>query len=69
MLVASFFGAPEKSTNWLTDYLEGVTDVQLAAIITKYLNDNPELWNLGLHVLTYNAIRVAYAKTYHPDGR
>jgi len=64
MIVAPFFDAPEKSTKWLSDYLKGVSDEQVAAIITKYLKDNPELWHLGLNALTYKAIWEAYNKTY-----
>jgi hypothetical protein len=69
MLVAPFFDAPEKSTNWLSDYLKGVSSEQVAAIITKYLKDSPELWHLGLNALTYKAIWEAYHKTYDPDSR
>ena len=64
MLVAPFFDAPDKSTKWLYDYLKGVSNEQVAAIITKYLKDNPELWHLGLNALTYKAIWEANNKTY-----
>ena len=68
MVVAPFFGAPEKSTKWLYGYFKGGTSDQMAAIITKYLNDNPQLWHQNLNYLTYNAIHDAYEKA-HPQGR
>jgi hypothetical protein len=69
MVVAGFFGAPEKCTKWLEDYTKGMTPEQLAAIITKYLKDNPGDWHLPLNVQTYNAILEAYNKEYPPAGK
>lgn len=36
--------------------IEGRTVPQLAAILRKYLNDNPDKWHWSANVLTYNAI-------------
>ncbi len=36
--------------------LTGRSDVQLAAILRKFLADNPERWHEGAHTLSYGAI-------------
>jgi hypothetical protein len=59
---ASMFGAPENHTKWFDDFLAGMSNEQVAAIITKFLNDNPERWHEPLNILTYNAIEHAYNK-------
>ena len=69
MLLAPFFGAPEKCTKWLVDYVKGMSDVQVAAIITKFLKDNPGRWHEGLHELAFFAIQEAYDKEYSPAER
>jgi hypothetical protein len=66
MLVAPLFNAPEKCTKWLDDYAKGMSDQQVAAIITKFLNDNPGRWHEPLPVLSYSAILDAYNKEYFP---
>ncbi len=59
---APIFGAPEKYTKWFDDYTAGMTNEQVAAIITKFLNDNPGRWHEPLNLLTYSAIEDAYNK-------
>jgi hypothetical protein len=39
-----------------------MTNEQVAAIITTFLNDNPERWHEPLNILTYVAIEHAYNK-------
>lgn len=34
----------------------GMSDVQIAALIEKYLRDNPEQWHQGANVATVNAL-------------
>jgi hypothetical protein len=59
---APIFGAPENRTKWFDNFLAGMTDDQVAAIITKFLNDNPERWHEPLNILTYDALEHAYNK-------
>jgi hypothetical protein len=59
---APMFGAPENRTKWFDDFLAGMTNEQVAAIITKFLNDNPERWHEPLNILTYDALEHAYNK-------
>jgi hypothetical protein len=63
ILLAPLFGAPKEKVQWLELYVENMTDVQIAAILSKYLEDNPGRWHDGLHILTYSAIKEAYDKS------
>jgi hypothetical protein len=70
MLLAPFFGAPAGDlskiergevvpttrSEWLAKCVVGMNDEQVAAIITKYLNDHPERWHEGAHLSTYSAM-------------
>jgi hypothetical protein len=53
-----------KQLDWFIKFTKGMTNKQAAAIIRKYLNDHPELWNQTLNIVTYNAFRTAYNKVY-----
>ena len=64
MLMAPAFGVPEKCTKWLIDFTGGMTNEHVAAIITKYLKDNPEVWHEQLNVLVLNAMNEAYRKQH-----
>lgn len=55
-LLAPFFGAPKERMKWFESLLENMTNVQVAAILSKYLEDNPGSWHYPLHLLMYNAI-------------
>jgi hypothetical protein len=63
MLIAPFFGASANEMEWFVSYLANMTDKQVAAILSKYLQDNPGRWHNGLNVLMYSAIREAYDKS------
>ena len=66
---APMFGAPENRTKWFDDFLAGKTNEQVAAIITKFLNDNPERWHEPLNILTYQALEDATSRTTEgPNG-
>jgi isopentenyl diphosphate isomerase/L-lactate dehydrogenase-like FMN-dependent dehydrogenase len=41
MLVGHLLGAPRDKKQWLESYVENMTDEQVVAIFTKYLQDNP----------------------------
>ncbi len=63
ILLAPLFGAPKEKVQWFESYVENMTDVQVAAILAKYLEDNPGRWHDGLHILMYSAIKEAHAKS------
>jgi hypothetical protein len=63
MLVAPFFGAPPDNLNWLKTCTAKVSDEDLAAIITKYINSQESQLNYNLNVLTFNALRNTCPKT------
>jgi hypothetical protein len=69
MYNAPLFGAPENRTKWFIDYLKDMTNEQVAAIITKFLNDNPERWDEPLNLLSYLAIEHAYNKAHSSRER
>lgn len=62
MLVAPFFGAPEENLNWLKTCSAKMSDEQLAAILTKFLRDQPDQMQTNLNVVTFNALRAACQK-------
>jgi hypothetical protein len=39
---------------------DGVTAGQFTAVVTKYLKENPEKWNLGASSLVIDALKVAF---------
>ncbi len=63
MLIAPIFGAPKNEMRWLESYIENMTDKQVAAILSKFLQDNPGRWHDGLQILTYVAVKEAYSKS------
>jgi hypothetical protein len=68
MIIAPLLGAPKDKIGWLESYVENMTDEQVAAILSKYLQDNPGRWHNGLHVLMYSAVKEAYDKS-HSGGK
>ena len=67
ILIAPFFGASKEKMQWFESYVKNMTDEQVAAILSKYLEDNPGRWHDGLHVLMYSAIKEAYDRTRLTD--
>lgn len=61
--LASLFGAPMEKMQWFESYTKGMTDIQIAAIIYKYIQDHPGRWHDGLNILTYSAIYDAYRES------
>jgi hypothetical protein len=68
MIIAPLWGAPKDKLGWLESYVENMTDEQVAAILSKYLQDNPGRWHEGLHILMYSAVKEAYDKN-HSGGK
>ncbi|MHB1861614.1 MAG: Rap1a family protein [Gemmatimonadaceae bacterium] len=59
MLLAPLFGAKERSTAWFVDCVQGMTDVEIRAIIGNYLQAHPVLWKNQMHALVYSALFAA----------
>lgn len=58
MLLAPAFGAPDDGTKLksLGTCIEGMTNVQVKAIIDKFLKDHPERWNNPMHTVAFTAM-------------
>lgn len=59
MLTAPLFGAPEEKVSWLSSCAVNMSDEQVAAILTKYLRDNPGKWQYAMNVTSFNAMRAS----------
>ena len=59
MLVAPFFGAPEQNLAWLKTCSSKMSDEDLAAILSRYIRDQPGQMQINLNVVTFNALREA----------
>jgi len=62
MLVAPFFGAPEENLAWLKTCSGKMSDEDLAAILSRYIRDQPSQMQTNLNVVTFNALREACKK-------
>lgn len=62
MLVAPFFGAPEENLNWLKTCSSKMSDEELAAILSRFIRDQPGQMQTNLNVVTFNALREACKK-------
>jgi len=63
MLVAPFFGAPEENLNWLKTCTAKMSDEDLAAVLTRFINDRPNQLQSSLNVVTFTAVREACPKS------
>ena len=57
MLVAPFFGAPQENLNWLKTCTGKMSDDQLAAVLTSYIQGQPSNMQANLNVVTFNALQ------------
>ena len=62
MLVAPFFGAPEENLAWLKTCSAKISDEDLAAILSRFIRDQPGQMQTNLNVVTFNALREACKK-------
>ena len=62
MLVAPFFGAPEENVNWLKSCSSKMSDEDLAAVLSRFIRDQPGQMQTNLNVVTFNALREACRK-------
>lgn len=56
LFLGPLFDAPKSSLGWLENCVEGMTDGQVSAIISKYLDDNPGRWHQPVHGAAYSAL-------------
>ena len=59
ILLAPLVGAPKASLEWFESCVTRMTDEQVAAIISKFVNDNPARWHEQVHAQFYAAMRQA----------
>ena len=59
MLVAPFFGAPEENLSWLKSCSARKSDEELAAILSRFIREQPSQLQTNLNVVTFNALREA----------
>jgi uroporphyrinogen-III decarboxylase len=57
--VSPLIGAPGSTTTLVQKCLAGKTPRQLDAILSKYINDHPEAWHMGLNVMSLDAMLLA----------
>ncbi len=60
MYLAPVLGAPADDKSPVSSIhrcLKDMTNVQVAAIITKYAKDHPEKWHMGANILGHEALR------------
>ena len=62
MLVAPFFGAPEENVAWLKTCSAKMSDEDLAAILSRFIREQPSQMQTNLNVVTFNALREACKK-------
>jgi len=62
MLVAPLLGAPQERVDWLKKCTANMPDTETAAILTRYINTQPDQMSSSLNVITFNALREACAK-------
>lgn len=62
MLVAPFFGAPEERLRWFKTCTAKLSDEQLAAILARYISNDPNQLSMSLNVVTFNALKDACDK-------
>ena len=56
IFLAPLFGGSEQRTRNLGTCVEGMTNSQLDAILSKYLNENPSRWHEPVHRSMYTAL-------------
>src|ERR1044072_2029645 len=59
ILVAPLLGAPDERMAWVRPCTEKMDAEQVAAIITKFVRDNPAEWHHGMNLLSLKAIMSA----------
>ena len=58
-LSAPIFGANDRYLKWISTCIKGKTNTQIAAILVKYLQDNPGRWDKSVQFLMFEALKKA----------
>lgn len=62
LYLSPMFGAQKRNLRWVERCTEGKINVELVAIIDQFLQENPERWHEGMHILAYSALAKAFRK-------
>ena len=54
IFVGPLFGASERRIQALQDCLQQHNNIQIGAVLSKYIQDRPERWHEGAHSLFYS---------------
>ena len=70
MLTAPLFGAPDKGDiGRIGRCVEGMDQVQVAAIFEKFVRDHPQLWHQPLNISVFAAMDKACSGANDRNGR
>jgi hypothetical protein len=56
MLLAPFFGDPRVKMGWLERCIDGMTNMQVDAMLRKELESNPGTWHYSVNTAMYRAM-------------
>ena len=62
MLLSPLLGGSKEELKWLDEGILGRSNVEIAAIIKKYLEDNPARRHESLHTIVYSTLWEAFHK-------
>jgi len=68
MMSATMFGAPLSSARELIESIKPMDNVQVLAIVDKYLDDHPERWHYSMNALLFEALREVCGGKPHTDS-
>lgn len=59
LMLCPLFGAPKAEVTWLERCGEGMQDVQLQAIVDRFVDAHPERWDEDMGTVAYGALTQA----------
>ncbi len=62
LLMAPAFKAPRTEMRWVEECISGMADTQIAAILDKFLAENPARWHEPMNVLSHVALKASCKK-------
>ncbi len=64
IMLAPLFGAPSdgQKLTAFNNCVTGMSDIQIAAIVAKFLQEHPERWNESLHAAVFAAMTQSCAQ-------
>lgn len=57
VLVAPVFDAPKQALQWIELCIVDMSNVQIVAIVDKWLSENPQRWHQPMNMLTFTALK------------